>query len=147
MGSLTAAAGQRCEQVKVPPQARGSQWKTRGLRKYKSDVFAVKFPAQPLVWASPWCLMCGCCSAGPLCWQQWTALHASERAGLNYALTCLPQNWHHLDHHLNVIFFLHSISHDLPACVCDLERGDVCERWWGLAQVFCISSATDRTFI
>lgn len=48
MGCLTAAAGQRCEQVKVPPQARGSQWKTRGIRKYKSDVSAVKFPANLL---------------------------------------------------------------------------------------------------
>lgn len=148
MGCLTAAAGQRREQVKVPPQARGSRWKSRGIRKYKSDVFAVKFPDEPLVWASPdashmaAALLVPCAGSSGLPFMPRSVqgsimhLHVFLKIGTIWTTT-----W------MSFFFFLHSFSHDLPACVCDWGGGDVCERWWDVAQVFCISNATDRTFI
>lgn len=148
MGCLTAAAGQRCEQVEVPPQARGSQWKTRGIRKYKSDVSAVKFPAKSLVWASPQCLMHGCCSAGSLCWQQWTdcpsclgacrAQLCTYMSSSKLAPSVPPPECH---------FFPAQLLTWFASLCLWFGGGDMCERWWDLAQVFCISSATDRTFI
>lgn len=147
MSCLTAAARQRCEQVKVPPQARGSQWKSRGIKKYKSDVFAVKFPDESLIWASP---DASCMAAALL-------VPCAGSSGLPFMPRSVQGSIMHLHVFLKLApsgpppechFFSCTASHMICQLVFVIRRGrDVCERWWDLAQVFCRSNATDRTFI